>query len=144
MPPTATGGTGRRGGGDPVLINSKRKGKVGELRIAKALRNLFPGCEARRGVQYAGGTDSPDVLIPSVAESLHIEVKCGKQVPKWLYKVMDQAHDDGGSKCCVAIVQGHCREPVVIVALEDLLAMVEVVNRLVAERIELEDKLPKL
>ena len=128
------------------MINSKAKGKRGERHIAGLLRDMFPGCDAQRGVQYAGhspagdAADSPDVLIPAVKKDLHIEVKCGKQVPKWLYKVIDQAYADGGSKCCVAIVQGDRREPVVMVALEELLALVEIVNRLVAQRIETEDQ----
>lgn len=51
--------------------NSRRRGKDGELELARRLREL--GFEdARRGVQYHGGADSPDVVgLPGV----HIECK---------------------------------------------------------------------
>ena len=41
-------------------MNSRTKGKRGELELAKALR-LY-GYDARRGQQYHGGADSPDVI----------------------------------------------------------------------------------
>ncbi len=52
-------------------INSRQKGKIGELDFARLLREV--GFEARRGQQFAGGTDSPDVItsVPGV----HFEVK---------------------------------------------------------------------
>jgi hypothetical protein len=53
-------------------INSKTKGKVGELEIAKLLREKYGYQDARRGVQYKGGEDSPDVMG---VDGLHIEVK---------------------------------------------------------------------
>ena len=47
-------------------MNSKRKGKAGELEAAAELRRVL-GVEARRGVQHAGGPDSPDVVgLPGV------------------------------------------------------------------------------
>jgi Holliday junction resolvase len=51
-------------------MNSKSKGKRGELDAVKWLKEH--GFEARRGQQFAGGTDSPDVVsdLP-----FHIEVK---------------------------------------------------------------------
>ena len=52
-------------------INSRRKGKTGELELAKFLREHGYG-EAQRGVQYKGGADSPDVVgVPGV----HFEAK---------------------------------------------------------------------
>ena len=53
-------------------MNSKRKGKLGEREFAHALNDA--GFAARRGVQYAGGPDSPDVVSPALPW-LHIEVK---------------------------------------------------------------------
>lgn len=52
-------------------MNSRTKGKVGEQEIARYLRK-HGFTEARRGVQYKGGSDSPDVLG---MEGYHIEVK---------------------------------------------------------------------
>jgi len=51
-------------------MNSKKKGKGGELEFAKVLR--FHGWEARRGVQYGGGGDAPDLVTNT---PFHWEVK---------------------------------------------------------------------
>ena len=54
-----------------MSINSRAKGKDGELEFAEYLR--LAGFEARRGQQFHGGGDSPDVVtsVPGV----HFEVK---------------------------------------------------------------------
>ena len=52
-------------------INSRNKGKTGELEFAKYLRNM--GFEARRGQQHKGGADSPDVITDM--ERVQWEVK---------------------------------------------------------------------
>lgn len=52
-------------------MNSKRKGAVGEREIAQYLRE-HGYSDARRGVQYKGGADSPDVIG---LRGFHIEVK---------------------------------------------------------------------
>lgn len=58
---------------------SKRKGKTGELEIAHLLKEH--GFTARRGQQFQGGTDSPDVVhdIPG----LHVEVKRTEALKLW-------------------------------------------------------------
>lgn len=55
-----------------MAINSRSKGKVGELEIAKLLREKYGYTNARRGQQFHGGPDSPDVCG---VDGLHIEVK---------------------------------------------------------------------
>lgn len=69
-------------------INSRRKGKTGELEFAQLLRSH--GFEARRGQQHSGGADSPDVVtsIPGV----HFEVK--RVEAGNLYTWLDQAARD--------------------------------------------------
>lgn len=52
-------------------MNSNRKGKVGEREIAAYLRE-HGYTEARRGQQFHGGSDSPDVVGMT---GFHIEVK---------------------------------------------------------------------
>lgn len=42
-------------------INSKIKGKQGEAEFVHFLKKHFQ-CEARRGLQYSGSPDSPDVV----------------------------------------------------------------------------------
>lgn len=53
-------------------MNSRNKGKVGEREFAALLREH--GFDARRGQQFAGGAESPDVVCEALAW-LHIEVK---------------------------------------------------------------------
>lgn len=58
---------------------SKEKGKLGEREVAALLKEF--GFEARRGQQFSGGGDSPDVVhdIPNV----HIEVKRTETFALW-------------------------------------------------------------
>ena len=53
-------------------MNSRAKGKVGEREFAALLR--AEGFDARRGQQFSGGADSPDVVSDALGW-LHIEVK---------------------------------------------------------------------
>ena len=53
-------------------MNSRQKGKVGEREFASLLREH--GFDARRGQQFSGGADSPDVVSDALAW-LHVEVK---------------------------------------------------------------------
>ena len=74
------------------MINSKMKGKRGELEVAEFLRHF--GYTARRGQQFSGSSDSPDV-VHSI-EGLHIEVKFTESFNA--YKAMEQAEDDCGKE----------------------------------------------
>lgn len=53
-------------------INSRQKGKCGELDACKFLREI--GFTARRGQQFRGGSDSPDVIVDELPD-VHLEVK---------------------------------------------------------------------
>jgi hypothetical protein len=53
-------------------LNSRRKGKVGEREFAALLREH--GFDARRGQQFSGGSESPDVVSEALGW-LHVEVK---------------------------------------------------------------------
>ena len=64
---------------------SRDKGKVGEREVAELIRKY--GFEARRGQQFAGGGDSPDV-VHSMG-GFHIEVKRTEAFN--LYNAMAQA-----------------------------------------------------
>ncbi len=69
-------------------MNSRTKGKVGELEFAALLR-AQGYTEARRGQQFRGGGDSPDVVgVPGV----HHEVKRTERLA--LYDAVDQARRD--------------------------------------------------
>lgn len=72
-----------------MAINSKDKGKRGERLCAAKMREY--GYDARRGVQYAGSPDSPDVVgVPG----LHLEVKFTEKLRLW--DAMEQSIRDAG------------------------------------------------
>ena len=71
-------------------MNSRSKGKRGELEWRDVIRSH--GYEARRGQQFSGSPDSPDV---ETNLPFHFEVK---RVEKFsIYKSMQQAKDECGS-----------------------------------------------
>ena len=72
------------------MTNSKQKGKRGELEFARFLRQN--GIDARRGQQYKGTPDSPDVV--SDMDDIHWEVKRTEKLQ--LYKFLDKAVLDAG------------------------------------------------
>lgn len=70
-----------------MTINSRKKGKMGELELAKELRKY--GFEARRGQQYCGGNGDADVIgVPG----LHLEVKRVERLN--VEKALQQAERD--------------------------------------------------
>ena len=71
------------------MTNSRRKGAQGEREAAKEIQRIF-GVEARRGRQYHGRDDAPDIVadIPGV----HFEVKRVEKLR--LYKALEQAAND--------------------------------------------------
>ena len=72
-------------------MNSRSKGKRGELELARTLSSY--GYECRRGVQYKGGTDSPDVVgLP------HIHIECKRVEKLNLEDAFAQAKRDAGNK----------------------------------------------
>jgi len=96
--------------------NSNAKGKSGELQLAAILRDTF-GCAARRGQQYSGTPDSPDVVtsIPGV----HWECKRTERLR--LYDAIQQADEDRGvGEVPVVAHRQNRREWVAIVRLQDL------------------------
>ena len=74
-----------------MSINSRQKGKRIELEFCHLLRDH--GLHARRGQQYAGGTDSPDVVSESLPD-FHFEVKGVQNLN--LTKAMEQSITDAG------------------------------------------------
>ena len=70
-------------------LKSNNKGKVGEREFSNFIREKW-GIESRRGIQYQGSSDSPDIVIGS--GSLHCEVKRSETFS--LYKALEQAAID--------------------------------------------------
>jgi hypothetical protein len=94
---------------------SRTKGKRGELEAAAEIRRIFR-TEARRGCQFQGTSESPDVLtgIPDV----HFEVKRTETFR--LYAALDQAIEDAGSNVPVVLHRSNHRPWVAVVQLDDL------------------------
>ena len=74
-------------------MNSRTKGKVGEREFAALLREH--GFDARRGQQFSGSPESPDVVSDALAW-LHIEVKRVQNLN--LADACAQAERDAGGK----------------------------------------------
>jgi hypothetical protein len=68
---------------------AREKGKRGEREAAAELAAVL-GVDARRGVQYHGGPDSPDVVLDGVA--IHVEAKRTERLTLW--PAIDQAKAD--------------------------------------------------
>ena len=97
---------------------SRNKGKRGELEVAQLLRDH--GIPARRGVQYAGGNDSPDVVG---LDGVHIEVKRSETLA--LYPAMEQALTDAKPGDIATVWHRRSgRRWVVVLHAEDFLALV--------------------
>lgn len=97
--------------------SQRNKGKVGEREVANILKEH--GYEARRGVQYQGGPDSPDVIgLPGV----HIEVKRVNSLR--LYPSLEQSRNDADdSEIPIVVHRPDRKQWVVIMDLEDFLDM---------------------
>ena len=75
-------------------MNSRKKGARGEREWRDQLRAA--GYTARRGQQFSGGTDSPDVICEELDEVIHFEVKRVESLN--IHKAMQQADNDAVSK----------------------------------------------
>lgn len=100
-------------------INSRAKGAVGEREFAQVLRDAGFG-SARRGQQFSGGADSPDVKCEELAE-FHFEVKRVEAGNP--YNWLAQAVRDAGDKTPVVAHRRSREDWIAVVRLEDLLRL---------------------
>ena len=102
---------------------SKQKGKRGEREAAAELGAIL-GVDARRGVQYQGGPDSPDVVLDGVA--IHVEAKRTERLALWA--AIDQAKADAPEgKVPIVWHRPNRRESVLIVETSQLIALAKAV-----------------
>lgn len=95
-------------------MNSRSKGCRGELEASKNWASVMGG-KARRGQQFAGGNDSPDVI--SSYSGIHIEVKrCERGNP---YDWVGQARRDAQGKCPVVLHRRNNQPWLLIMELSD-------------------------
>ena len=97
---------------------SRQKGKRGEREAAAELAVVF-ACDARRGVQFQGGPDSPDVVLEGV--NVHVEAKRVEALN--LYAAIDQAREDAGEKVPIVWHRRNGKTSVCIVETQNLLRL---------------------
>lgn len=99
---------------------SREKGKRGEREAAQFLRDKGYS-SARRGVQYHGGPDSPDVDgIPGI----HVEVKRVESLR--LYDALQQSKDDSAEdEIPIVMHRKNSKQWVVILDAEDFFNMMK-------------------
>jgi Holliday junction resolvase len=73
-------------------INSRQKGKAGELELAHYLTDA--GFPARRGQQFRGGGDSPDVVCESLS-GLGFDIECKRVQSLNIHRAVSQCDDEG-------------------------------------------------
>lgn len=101
-------------------MNSNIKGKTFEREIARYLRE-HGFTDARRGVQYAGGPDSPDVVG---LKGFHIE--CKRTESLRLYDALRQSiRDSGEDEIPIVIHRRNGEKPVVILRLDDFMEVIK-------------------
>jgi Holliday junction resolvase len=101
------------------VTNSRAKGARGEREFAKELQAM--GFEARRGQQFSGGKESPDVITNVVG--IHWEVKRVEALN--LDKAMAQAVTDGGDSVPVVAHRKDRGPWMITIRLDDLLRFVK-------------------
>lgn len=107
-------------------VNGNQKGKRGEREAAKAWAESM-GTTARRGQQFCGGGESPDVVhgVPGI----HLEVKRTARAFA-VQRAIEQARDDmPAGSVPVALTRQDRGEWIVSVPLADLLALVDVLAK---------------
>jgi len=97
---------------------SREKGKRGEREVAGILRQH--GYDSKRGVQYHGGPDSPDVVgLPGY----HIEVKRVERLD--LQRAYRQSESDAAADEVPLVIHRRSHEPwMVTMTLDDFLEKV--------------------
>ena len=104
-------------------INSKQKGKRGELELAEWLRDNW-GAEARRGQQFKGTPDSPDISFPEMP--FHFECKRTESIS--LYAAYEQARADAGDRIPV-VAHRRSRKPwLFILSADDVVRFAEILT----------------
>ncbi len=99
-------------------MNSRQKGKRGELELVAALRDL--GVPARRGQQFHGGPESPDVVCE--LPGFHFECKRSERFSA--YDAMEQASSEAPTGATPVVCHKRNRgEWLAVVRLEDFVRL---------------------
>lgn len=110
---------------------SRQKGARGEREAAKVLQETF-GCQARRGCQFAGGKDSPDVVTS--IDGVHIEVKRVERLN--IHDAIAQSVRDSGGKVPCVLHRRDRTDWLLTVRLSDARGLIEKLAAATAEEDE--------
>lgn len=121
----------RRRNGFPVellemAINSRRKGKVGELEAAAELNRVAPGAQARRSQQHSGTESASDLIAPGLP-GLWLEVKRVQSLN--IQRVMEKSLEQCGSLAPVLLHRKNGTDWLVTCRLSDLGRVAQEVTR---------------
>jgi Holliday junction resolvase len=105
-------------------MNSRAKGARGEREWRDQLRTA--GFDARRGQQFAGGSDSPDVVCPDLP-GLHFEVKRVEAGNPYVW--MQQAMRDAGTKMPVVAHKRNGQQWLVVLNADDFFTLIRETNQ---------------
>ena len=106
-------------------MKSRDKGKAGELELAHEMSRVF-GCSARRGQQFSGSPDSPDVITD--IHGVHIECKRTEALRLW--EAVEQSKRDAApDEVPLVVHRANRRKWIVIVELDRLPDLAEAVTR---------------
>jgi hypothetical protein len=119
------------------MVNSRDKGARGEREAAAELNSIF-GTSARRGQQYKGSPESPDVA--EFIDGVHIEVK---RVERFnLYDALEQAERDSGPLDVPVVMHRKSRKDwVFVVKTRDMLRFMDMYDE--ARKKSLEEGKPQ-
>lgn len=103
-------------------MNSKQKGKRGELELVHYLKDR--GYTARRGQQFCGTPDSPDIITN--IDNIHWECKRVEHLN--INKAYNQAVSDAGDKMPVVASKKNNAKWLVTMSLDDFLQYVQLAS----------------
>lgn len=106
-------------------INSRQKGARGEREWRDQLRN--EGFDARRGQQFSGGSDSPDVICDSLP-GIHWEVKRVERGNPYDW-IMQAKRDAGDSKMPIVAHKRNGEDWLCILRAEDFFQLIRETNQ---------------
>ncbi len=105
-----------------MTLNSRQKGARFERMVAGLLRDIF-GNKARRGQQFSGSPDSPDVV--DGIKGVHLECKAVEKLNLW--SAFSQAVRDCGDRLPAVVCKRNRSEVLITIRLSDLLTFAELV-----------------
>lgn len=100
-----------------MAINSRRKGKVGELEAAAEWNRLVPNAHARRSQQHSGTESASDLIAPGTPH-LWLEVKRTQAIN--LQAVMEKSREQCGDLTPVILHRKNDTDWLVTFRLEDV------------------------